>query len=347
MKTKDAVEKLNNDPGDCKAREALRAKLGHHTALRLDGAGKILLAETLDALEHCEETGEPAPDAITFAEWEAKSAKQREACPVTRKALLNGKLRIERPHGLPAITVDWGPVGTALREVAGYRAETDGFTNPVQAVEALKANPLPLDWAVMQRDWQDLCALKKPTPQQRALIERVRGRLWFEASAQRPIEQPPTFAPILMTKTPVAAPQGDPQTPLMVVLAAPEDAHFVDALRKHCFMLTKMGHLAIWDTSMIRAGNVRSVVIGEQVQRAAIVMHLCSADYLASGQAEMAYGINPSARHVPVLVRFCTLSGVLADKRPLPRNEKPIVKWGEADEAWGDVVQGIRQILRL
>lgn len=115
MKTSEAVERLNKDPKDAEARKALRQKLNGMTALYVKD-GKIHLAETLEALEHCEETGEPAPECVSFDEWEAENATERRACPITGRALMNGKLRVERADLPPIAALTDGDQQDAIAE---------------------------------------------------------------------------------------------------------------------------------------------------------------------------------------------------------------------------------------
>ena len=342
----DVAERLNKDPNDVKGRKTLARMLGGYCALRLDDAGKILASETEAAIEYCEDSGDDAPKAITFAEWEKRSLKQREACPVTRRALLNGELRIERAHGLPAVSVNWSPISIPLREVAAYRAEADGFADPVAAVAAL-SGVLPTDWAWAQRDWLDLLSLPKPTPQQRALVDRVRERLIFQQpktpASERNVNvnhnalQPLTSNHGLKED----AQQGNVcQAPHVVVLYTTEDRRFFEELETYMKPMCRQGIVSLWGCGSIPAGAVTRDYIARQMERAALVVTLVSADFLANFELNdtALTAVGRRQRVYPVVVRPCMLG------------MSPLAKLAGARIQNGttllDVAENIRQIVK-
>jgi len=327
MKTSEVAERLNKDPNDQKARKALARILGGYCALRIDDAGKILAAETDEAIEYCEESGLDAPDAITFAAWEAQSAKQREACPVTRRALLNGKLRIERPHGLPAVSVDWGPIPEDVRLIAAYRAETDGLSDPVVAAAALSGS-LPFEWAQAQRDWRDLLALPKPTAQQRALIERVRARLVFQREPVAELALRPDYSP-----QPSAAPIGS-AVPVLIMYHG-RDARVCLEIMTAAVMLERQGLVRFlsWEPP---AGKVSANWRAQQLCTARLVVPLISADAIADQTFSDALNavIYQGTRLLPVIVRSVYLAG------------HPITKQRGRDLTGGDTVIDVVSAMR-
>ena len=346
----DVAERLNKDPNDVKGRKTLARMLGGYCALRLDDAGKILASETEAAIEYCEDSGDDAPKAITFAEWEKRSLKQREACPVTRRALLNGELRIERNHGLPAVLVDWGPISIPLREVAAYRAEADGFADPAAAVAAL-SGALPTDWAWAQRDWLDLLSLPKPNPQQRSLVDRVRERLVFRreehrdrTSAEVVIDPRPEVS---YTNSAPVPPMTD-APPLIAVLAAPKDDSYRAALIRHLIPIVRQGLVQVWD-GLIPPGAVTARYREERIRAASIVLHLCSPDFEVDcfDISRWAFLNVPAARHIPTLIRPGGVPSHLIAGVPLPRNGKPLSQWGDKDEAWCEIIAALRGVLKL
>lgn len=359
----DVVERLNKDPNDAKGRKTLARMLGGYCALRLDDAGKILASETEAAIEYCEDSGDDAPKAITFAEWEKRSLKQREACPVTRRALLNGELRIERAHGLPAVSVNWSPISIPLREVAAYRAEVEGFSDSVAAVAALSAGTLPTDWALAKRDWLDLLSLPKPTLQQRSLVDRVRERLIFQQpktlliasernanpesdelrqlASERGLEKVPGETEASWRLRLKDAYQGNAsQAPLVVVLYTTEDRRFFEELETYMKPMCRQGIVSLWGCGSIPAGAVTRDYIARQVERAALVVTLVSADFLANFELNdtALTAVGRRQRVYPVVVRPCMLG------------MSPLAKLAGARIQNGttllDVAENIRQIVK-
>ncbi len=52
------------------------------------------------------------------------------------------------------------------------------------------------------------------------------------------------------------------------------------------------------------------------------------------------------ARVIPVIVRPCDWqNSPLAKLQPLPRNGKPVTKWSDRDQAWLEVVRGLRSAI--
>jgi hypothetical protein len=84
-----------------------------------------------------------------------------------------------------------------------------------------------------------------------------------------------------------------------------------------------------------------------------VVLLLLSADFMAS---EYSYGVElqkamdmhraGQARVIPVLVRAVDLAHApLSELRALPSDGRPVTSWSNQDEAWTDVVHGIRQVV--
>jgi len=332
----DVAERLNKDPNDAKGRKTLARMLGGYCALRLDDAGKILASETEAAIEYCEDSGDDAPKAITFAEWEKRSLKQREACPVSRRALLNGELRIERAHGLPAVSVNWGPISTALREVASYRADTQGYNDPAAAVAAL-SGPLSTEWTQAQRDWTDLVKLVeegKATAQQRELVERVRARLVF---MREPAEPPKPVTLGVGVVPNVSVNTAYPGVPVLIVYHQ-RDAKILEEIKVAASMLERQGlaRFLLWEAP---PGAVVRAWRAQQLCNARLVIPLLSSDAISDPSFNDAINvaIYQGARLFPVIVKATYLEGHPITRfrgRDLSSNDTVI-----------DVVKGIREIV--
>ena len=140
----------------------------------------------------------------------------------------------------------------------------------------------------------------------------------------------------------------------LVILYAPEDAPYGVALAKHLVLLQRPGLIECFHEGLLQGGDVTEARLSDEVARAQIVILLLSADFLASerNQAlvhrilrERDHG-QPHREVVPVPIRAVDWKhGPLARFPGLPRNERPVSSWARPDEAWMEVVQGIRELL--
>lgn len=110
--------------------------------------------------------------------------------------------------------------------------------------------------------------------------------------------------------------------------------------------------LRLWHKGMVEGGEDRDKIALEQLEAAAVVLLLVSADYLASESchAEMTRALERAKggepRVVPILLRPChDHREVLGKLRLLPEDGRPITLWGIADEAWTDVTLGIQRVV--
>lgn len=346
MKLTDAIKALNASHENKDALAALRKEVGPLSVLVKDEGGKLDAAEILDALRHCERTGEAGvPGGQTIEQWLTERAPEQEACPVTRRPLYKNKVQVERPP-LSPLVVDWSGISREHRLVAAYRAEVQGFSDPDLATAALRMADLPLDWRTAERDQRELFAVQKPTPHQRELRERIEARLSFqkEPAASRSFGEP-SGLPSALASAPSTIVDSADAPPLFVILCDGAAMNHATDLKSHLSPYVRAKIMRVWTLGDIPAGAVRSALIARQLGDAKAVVHLCEARYLNSSFVEEALNLAPTARHVPVLLTTCDLSySALSGKRPLPRNEKPVTLWGDRDSAWSDVAQGLRQI---
>src|SRR6266852_2854464 len=141
-------------------------------------------------------------------------------------------------------------------------------------------------------------------------------------------------------------------TPVEVFYSyAHEDEAFRNKLEKHLSLLHRQGVIKPWHDRHIAPGTNWAQVIDEQVERASVILLLISADFLAS---DYCYGIEMKralerhqaneARVIPILLRPVDWHGApFAHLQALPTDAKPITTWRNQDEAFTDVVAGIRR----
>lgn len=144
------------------------------------------------------------------------------------------------------------------------------------------------------------------------------------------------------------------QNPVSVYLSyAHEDEPLLQSLEKHLSLLKRQRLISTWDTRQIIPGTDRASTIDLRLEQASIILLLISADFLASNycyEVEMKYALQRHeeglARVIPILVRHCDWSDApFAHIQVLPINTHPITSWPDRNEAWTNVVQGIRQVI--
>ncbi|WP_437769324.1 SUMF1/EgtB/PvdO family nonheme iron enzyme [Sorangium sp. So ce281] len=131
---------------------------------------------------------------------------------------------------------------------------------------------------------------------------------------------------------------------------APADRSHLEALEAHLASLKRQGLVSTWHRGRIGPGAVRDESIAAELSSAEVVLLLVSEAFLASDscyERELGRALerhrSGAARVVPILVRACDLEGTpLAELQALPRDGTAVTSWANPDEAWREVVQGIR-----
>jgi TIR domain/Macro domain len=132
---------------------------------------------------------------------------------------------------------------------------------------------------------------------------------------------------------------------------AHEDAQFREKLSKHLSTLKELGLVQDWHDRLISPGTDWDTDINEALDKADILVLLVSSDFVSSGyirSVELARAFERletgDVTVIPVLVRTVDLVGSpLSKLQQLPTGGKPIKLWHDEDEAYVDVVRGIRQ----
>ncbi len=134
---------------------------------------------------------------------------------------------------------------------------------------------------------------------------------------------------------------------------AHKDEELQQALKAHLSSLQHQGRLLLWHDRLLQPGMDWAREIDEHLNRAAVVLVLISADFLAS---HYCYGIEMARaleRHdageavvIPVVLRAVEWRDEpVARLQALPANAKPITSWSNQDEAFANVAAGIREAL--
>ena len=131
------------------------------------------------------------------------------------------------------------------------------------------------------------------------------------------------------------------------------DRPFRDELANHLSTLRRQEVIRDWFDGDVTAGSERWQAVRQQLQHAHLILLLVSADFLASDvcysqemRAAMHRHEARKARVVPILVRPTDWQGApFAKLAVLPSNRQPVSLWSNHDEAWLEVVQGIRRVI--
>jgi len=144
----------------------------------------------------------------------------------------------------------------------------------------------------------------------------------------------------------------DIPVPLSVFIAyARRDEAFKDTLIVHLATLKRQGKIRAWQDREIEAGTEWGVTTKQQLESAQIILLLITPYFIASDHCydlEMQRAIQRheegTARVIPIVVKPCDWRGTPFNKlQALPKDAKPISRWDDQDDAFLDVVQGIRR----
>ena len=131
-------------------------------------------------------------------------------------------------------------------------------------------------------------------------------------------------------------------------------SHADEALRNqleiHLSGLKRQGLIDTWHDRRIAAGDVFENTISEELEAANAILLLISSDFIASRycyEVETKRALERhrarEARVIPVVLRPCDWHDLPFGKLlALPTDGKPITRWADIDEAFLDVVRGIK-----
>ena len=132
-----------------------------------------------------------------------------------------------------------------------------------------------------------------------------------------------------------------------------QDKALRDNLEKQLTVLKQNELITDWHDGEISAGTEWDAEIKKNLNAADIILLLVSADFLASVYIEKVELKQALERHeagqarvIPIILRDCDWrSSTLGKLQALPKDGKAITKWKDQDEAYLDVVNGIRKAL--
>ena len=131
------------------------------------------------------------------------------------------------------------------------------------------------------------------------------------------------------------------------------DEDLRDELEKHLSVLKRSGVIVEWHDRRITPESEWSGEIDKHLETANIVLLLVSSDFLASDycyEIEMKRAMERhtqrTARVIPIILRKCDWTDAPFSKlQALPKDGKPIKTWNDLDEAFTDVVAGLKRTI--
>ena len=133
------------------------------------------------------------------------------------------------------------------------------------------------------------------------------------------------------------------------------DSDFRDEMQKTLSLLKREGVLEEWHDHLIVPGTSISGDVKAQLEQSDIVVFLFSRDFIASGACieewEYAQQLEISGKsitRIPIIVRQCEWLEVLTndDVKALPIDGKAVTGYGDADQAWHEIYQGIKMAIQ-
>lgn len=149
---------------------------------------------------------------------------------------------------------------------------------------------------------------------------------------------------------------GNAKAPVQVFFSySHKDESLRDQLSNHLSGLRRAGVIEAWHDRQIQAGSEWAGQIDDRMNQAKVILLLISSDFLASDYCSDVEVKRAMERHenreavvIPIILRPCDWSGFAFSKlQALPKDAKPITKWGDHDEAFTNVAEGIRKVVAL
>ena len=133
-----------------------------------------------------------------------------------------------------------------------------------------------------------------------------------------------------------------------------KDEKMRDQLADHLAALQRQGVIERWHDRQITAGSEWEGQIDEHMETADIILLLVSPSFLASNYCNDVEVAQAMKRHeareavvIPVILRPCDWKGTPFSKlQVVPKDAKPVVKWAIRDDAFLNIVEGIKAAIK-
>lgn len=147
-----------------------------------------------------------------------------------------------------------------------------------------------------------------------------------------------------------------PDKPIEVFLSyAHEDHEMCKKMSRHLANLKHQNIIEDWYDHKIAPGDEWASEIEQRLNSARIILLLISVDFLNSEyiySVELKHAIERhkrgEARVIPVIVRSCDWEGApFSHLQALPKDALAVTKWADEDDAFVNIVQGIRAAIKV
>jgi hypothetical protein len=134
----------------------------------------------------------------------------------------------------------------------------------------------------------------------------------------------------------------------------PADNAYARDFEKCLTLLKQLREVSIWSNKEIVPGSETEVILTQQLELSDIVFLLVSRDFLVDDSCRQIQKVAMEHRQthkisvIPLILRPSPWKSTpLGDLQPLPRNEKPISKWSNRDDAFENITEEITEIIDL
>jgi energy-coupling factor transporter ATP-binding protein EcfA2 len=134
---------------------------------------------------------------------------------------------------------------------------------------------------------------------------------------------------------------------------AHEDEALLNELKSHLSILRREGLTTEWYDRQIVPGTEWEHVIDDHINTASIILLLISPDFIASDYCYGVEMVQAMQRHkaseacvIPIILRPADWTRApFAELQVLPTNARPVTAWPNRDEAFVDIVKGVRRAI--
>src|SRR5260370_4481141 len=134
---------------------------------------------------------------------------------------------------------------------------------------------------------------------------------------------------------------------------AHEDEVLLNKLKSHLSILRREGLITEWYDRQIVAGTEWEHVLDDHINTASIILLLISPYFIASDYCYGVEMVQAMQRHkasdacvIPIILRPTDWTRApFAELQALPTNTKPLTTWSNRDEAFVDIVNGVRRAI--
>jgi hypothetical protein len=168
----------------------------------------------------------------------------------------------------------------------------------------------------------------------------------------------PRGGPVDAWRELISPPLASPSRPVgrgrsVFVSYSQKDKHHRERLQISLAHLRRENLVTIWHDGKILPGQEWDQEIARNLENAEVILLLVSPDFLDSSYCYRHEMLQALERHrsgsaivVPILVRPCDWEhSPLASLQALPSGKRPVSLWPNKDQAWLNVVQGLRKLV--